>query len=290
MCNTYGEVLEYYKKKKISIFKALDNIPVDQLFDIDNSCLWNLGSHNRNSIDDKVNTSLLTFTHKFKCKHCVMLSKLLDINVLKSFSNPLHCSALQREIIITEYKSFGSNYKIEDIDDALNYISSYDENDEYLGIKPVCDNYCTGFNSRFIKLDPITNNVLINWYIEKIIPQYTKSIHSFFICSNNGYLLSDHFESIDIGNIPGDRIIFVLIQIFNILKHLEPYDFSIGDNPNGVFIIDKSYNVRLNDLSNCSITIFSSNSECKISPGIRIYSQREEQIITRNIKIERSLY
>ena len=219
-CLNCKDVFQYYSERKYEIINNLISNK-NELLDIDNFCMWNIGAHKRKNIKDKINSNQPSSNKHFKCKNCKLLEYLLEVG--GTFPIIFSCKGLS-SAKITESINLGLNYEY----DSVNNI---------------------------IYLDTFTNGIILNWYLEQkgfkgIINNYYS-----FVCKNNGYIISENINSIPFDKIPDDKILSVLVQIFKILKILEKYEFSIHGGIKSLFIIDKHYNVLLNDISKCSIKI-----------------------------------
>ena len=256
-CNNSVDVLQYSKdRKKIILSKLIEGTisaePVICIFETDNSCLWNVGMIHRMDLDKRVNQGLMTSHRNSKCKNCELVQKLVGSHItnfpytflVQSISNGKH---KQEELVIIE-KEWTQFFEIETGTPLLRYISSFDENNP-----PVCNNYCTSKNVKYIVVDSLTCGTLLSWYIENITTKVIKNYNT-FVCSEKVYMVNESFKKIDFSTIPDNTILNVVRQIFKILTELSPYDFSIS-NADEVFVSDKGYDIRLSNLGSCSITM-----------------------------------
>ena len=293
-CTTCRDVISYYIRQRQNLFENLRlNSPI---VDIDPNCEWNLGKVLRCPLDDKICTETKFNKRRFRCGSCINISKLTNFQNLNNFP----CTILQKQLKIREYPNIGIFIKdTEGSGDSIRYISSFDDSGEFL--TSVCENYCTGSESTYKKCDSFTLEVILNWYLQNIIPDHIISIYGAFVCGTTGYQVVEVVENtVRLDQVPMDKMHMVLTNIFEILKSLEPYDFSVGQDINDVFVITKDYQVKLHNLTKCGLTLFPSNDPTCMSTGIRVYTgsfsvsegTEKDKLFSSSsrIKIERIIY
>src|SRR6266496_3109081 len=133
-CLNCSDVFNYYSKRKYEALDALhskgdsDNLP---LLDVDNHCHYNLNSYGRLPIKEKMGQNKVTSNKFFKCENCRLLDYLLDVN--GKFPIIFKCVGLQSAEII----------EVPEVGIIKKYVND------------------------IIYLDRFTNDVILNWYLEK---------------------------------------------------------------------------------------------------------------------------
>lgn len=287
-CSNLNDVFIYYRNKKKDILDNIiqGNFSIKSL-DIDHNCMFNLGTLNDNK---KVKLELNDnqgITNKFKCYNCELLTLVCNLSRSFPINIPFKNIYLYRDSILKQF-DICISCNLHSHQDTIKYHSSFDE----LSL-PICNNYCTSRSSRYIKLDPITNSVIISWFLEQLTDKIINN-HYFFGCGGKYYLLKDYYNTIELDKFGTNKINnlnieSVLTQIFKLLDLVVPYDFSITE-PEDVFTIDDQGIVRFNNLDKCGITLYQNPNilECKITNGVRIGSTNI--IKNNNLIIERVVY
>lgn len=218
--NNCFDVYHYFSKQKETAIKNLMSDTLHELISIDNSCIWNMGSSSRIPIQHKLNNKLHTNITFFKCKNCSVLEYLT--NLKSAFPIKFKCNNTVQ--VIHEQPNVGIfSVRVDNI----------------------------------IYLDKFSCNALCNWYLEYHKNNDILTNYFSFVCRNNGYSITDSITEIPLNQLPDKYIVPVIIQMLNILKRLEPLQFSIIGRFGTLFIIDDKFKVRLNDLSKCTLGVAS---------------------------------
>jgi len=261
-CHNLSDVLKYYQSKKQyvleSIIKSVD--APDNLIDSDGECLFNLGS------DSSLSKDRSGLDHKFRCKNCEMLSRICNSSLKFPIGVPFKNNYMNDQLIIKEYLNKGSVRYIEKPCSAK-YHSSF--NDE--GIQCIAQG-CLIF-------DEVRNGFIISWFVERLGVNVLK--YTLFECGNKYYSLEEYLPSISLEKINPDKIPIVVLQIFKLLKVLEPFDFSIN-NPENLFVVGSDYTLKFDDFSKCGITLSNGLEQKRICSGANGTTQTQDLIIERS--------
>lgn len=283
-CTNLQEVLEYYKSKKLSILdKIISNKFSIKNLDTDPKCMFNLGTLKKTVNESMELQDNPGINNKFKCHNCDRLTRVCNLSRNFPVGTPFKNPYMLNFLIIKEH-NLPINTNTNTNNNKIKYHSSFSELDP-----PVCNNYCTSSSSSEVTLDPITNGVIISWFLEYIVKDKVVNKHYFFGCGTHNYSLEDYYPELTLAEIFPNNCSIVLSQIFKLLDMVSPYDFSISD-PENIFLIDGTGTVRFNKLDHCGITMYQHNAvvECKITNGVRVSSS--SNVKNNGLIVERSIY
>lgn len=204
------EIFDYWKQQRMETLDLLikdTRIFINRLWNynspinIDKECLWMLGldlhpKHNLNNMSS-------TTRKNHKCSSCLSLSRISQDKNLSdgsSFTFQLEVGdKINRSFIIVSKDIFNLFISITDI--THNYLNRLINGS--INNYSICEPNITNLsNVIFIGSDEFTNQILVTWYINKILNKFNlftaEKIYTAFVCSNKGNLITD---KPDIGSI-----------------------------------------------------------------------------------------
>jgi hypothetical protein len=261
-------MIAQFEKDRYKVIDLIEN-NIDELINtiwtskgpvgFDDKCLFNMGNTlKEKSLEDRIERNIIineAVVNYHSCPQCKNMKRIFD-SAKNQVGNPFYIECgnyAGSQLVITESK--------------INHISIIKESPPPAVTRALSNPYintsflkCNNNNNKIVNYvgsDPFTNNLLINWYLEKKlttmhIPNIIK-MHIGFICGYKGYNL---YEYPDIGRIrhlqeypeylkqeykPSptakgeDKVPFskdvtrgIIMQLFATLHSLRPYDFSHG--------------------------------------------------------------
>lgn len=202
-----------YRADQMEIFNILISSPKDlvgrKIINSDNRCLCHMGE----SIDKMVRIGERT---KYACSGCRQIRRLVD----------LHHGVIGAPFLIECGSMQGNRLIINKRKDIINSTIT-------IGHHQKKNNDIT-----YVKCDPFTNEILVNWIINAVLGQYGipsgRDILTAFICGTDGYTL-EHYDEVRLlidlkENLNKlDICTDIIIQSINILTALCDYDFILAE-------------------------------------------------------------
>jgi hypothetical protein len=267
------------------IANNLHSLRYSGLLPKDNCCLFKMGENFRLSFEEKLEQSYNAIhRNHYKCKHCLILSNLLGLNI--GVGIPLSIKSLNNKFIINMKQNV---YPISVIGNNKIICTENDNNINVRINDVICKNI-EGVKNNYIELDPFTNNVLINWEISNILKKGGISnmdkLHMGFICSDIGYTLEEYNEEINLRTLENEDIYEIIKQLFEILYNIKERDFIIGNIKVNTLKIIKTgggLSVQLNDFSSSSINLNTEDTNGKV---VRLYKKEILNLSIPDIHIE----
>ena len=280
ICRNVDNMINRFEKDRNYVVSLIDD-DINKLINvlwttespvcIDNKCLFNMGkTHNTYTLEERIegtniiNEGVINF---HTCPQCKNMKRLLDFSKTK-IGEPflIECgSSVGDKLVIVETK-INKLYAIKE--SPPKSVQKLLNNPHIINLSR-CSAGCLGGlkdtciikdynNITYLGLDPYTNNMLINWYLNKKLSEVKMSniinMHIGYVCSGSGYSM---YEYPDIGRVrhlqeypqflkddgrpsptatadtkvplSKDVVKGIISQLFAVLSFLRKYDFSHGD-------------------------------------------------------------
>lgn len=279
-CSSCKDVFMYYNNRKIEILNDIINNYKDQmkLLDVDQNCMWNLGSIFRKSLDSKVGANV-NFNRKFKCHNCNILSKLVDVSIIRDeLPYQFRCNSLLKDIIINKESNVNLYNKKESSEIKRIHSGSGGSSKGSGGTEFIYED--------IIRIDSFTLRCILSWSLQNVIS--CVEIHTAFVCGNDGYTFSDVVSKMSLDNLSEGQIISILKKIIKILWYLRDYNFNLPsvESIGEVLTVTQGYQIKLNDLGNC----FMSQGSIRLGPRKSLNSTTVKILDYQNLTGSRTLF